>query len=228
MLLTSALTTTGDRNEQSDRRKQKKKEEEGGKHRKVILTPFSVRKDKQMNKETWKDIPGYAGLYQVSDLGRVRSLGRECNSKNGSKQWKKGRVLTQEVSVHGYCRIRLYDAEGKSKHFGVHRLVLYAFKGIKELDVNHLNEIKTDNRLSNLEYCTRKYNCNYGSRNKKISRKNAGLHSRPVLQVKDGQIVNKFKSRTEAEKQTGIDARHIGTVCSGNRKSAGGYEWRNA
>lgn len=181
-----------------------------------------------MNKETWKDIPGYAGLYQVSDLGRVRSLGRECNSKNGSKQWKKGRVLTQEVSVHGYCRIRLYDAEGKSKHFGVHRLVLYAFEGIKELEVNHLNEIKTDNRLSNLEYCTSKYNCNYGSRNKKISRKNAGLHSRPVLQLKDGEIVNRFESRIEAEKYTGISAAHIGSACGGNRQTVGGYEWRNA
>lgn len=181
-----------------------------------------------MNKETWKDVLGYAGLYQVSDLGRVRSLGRECNSKNGSKQRKKERILTQEITVHGYCRVRLFDAEGNAKHFAVHRLVINAFVGVLDCDVNHINEIKTDNRLVNLEYCTRKYNCNYGTRNKRISEKNDGINSRAVLQIKDGIIVNRFNSRIEAEKQTGVDASHIGLVCAGKRKSAGGYEWRNA
>lgn len=181
-----------------------------------------------MNKETWKDIPGYVGLYQVSNLGRVRSLGRECNSKNGSRQWKRGRILTQEVTVHGYCRIRLYNEKGVAKHHAVHRIVLLAFNGASDLEVNHLNEIKTDNRLVNLEYCTSKQNCNYGSRNNKISRKNAGINSRPVLQVENGKVINRYKSRIEAEKQTGISAAHIGSVCSGRVKRAGGYEWRNA
>lgn len=181
-----------------------------------------------MNKETWKDIPGYVGLYQISDLGRIRSLGRECNAKNGSRQRKRSRILTQEVSIHGYCRVRLYNIEGVSRHHAVHRLVLSAFKGVSDLEVNHINEIKTDNRLSNLEYCTSSYNCNYGSRNKKISKKNAGLHSKPVVQIKDGETIKKFNSRIDAEKQTGIDARHISAVCIGKRKTAGGYEWRDA
>lgn len=181
-----------------------------------------------MNNETWKDVLGYAGLYQVSDFGRIRSLGRECNSKNGSKQRKKERILTQEITVHGYCRVRLFDAEGNAKHFAVHRLVINAFVGVLDCDVNHINEIKTDNRLVNLEYCTRKYNCNYGTRNKRISEKNDGINSRAVLQIKDGIIVNRFNSRIEAEKRTGVDASHIGLVCAGKRKSAGGYEWRNA
>lgn len=181
-----------------------------------------------MNKETWKDVIGYVGLYQVSDLGRIRSLGRECNSKNGSKQRKRERILTQEVTIHGYCRVRLFDAEGNAKHYAVHRLVMNAFVGVLDEDVNHINEIKTDNRLKNLEYCTRKYNCNHGTRNSRISEKNAGINSLAVLQIKDGIIVNRFNSRAEAETKTGIDASHIGMVCSGKRKSAGGYEWRNA
>ncbi len=127
-----------------------------------------------MNKETWKDIQGYEGLYQVSDLGRIRSLGRIANAKNGSKQTKKSRILMQEITIHGYCRVRLFDYEGKSKHYAVHRLVLSAFSGEAELPVNHINEIKTDNRLVNLEYCSTKENCNHGTRNKRISEANKG------------------------------------------------------
>lgn len=181
-----------------------------------------------MNKETWKDVTGYAGLYQVSDLGRIRSLSRECKAKNGSKQRKRARILKQEITIHGYCRVRLFNADGIAKHYAVHRLVMNAFVGILDEDINHKNEIKTDNRLINLEYCNHKYNCNYGTRNKRISEKNTGANSLEVLQLKDGTIVNRFKSRSEAEKITGIDAGHIGKVCSGKRKRAGGYEWRNA
>lgn len=182
-----------------------------------------------MNKETWKDVIGYVGLYQVSDLGRIRSLGRECNSKNGSRQRKRERILTQEVTIHGYCRVRLFDADGNAKHYAVHRLVMNAFVGILDEDINHINEIKTDNRLVNLEYCTRKYNCNHGTRNSRISEKAKGKHIRPVIQMdKDGNAIKEYSSRTVAEQKTGIDARHIGSVCSGRRTSAGGYKWRNA
>ena len=179
--------------------------------------------------ETWKDVIGYAGLYQVSDLGRIRSLGRECNSKNGSKQRKGERILIQEVTIHGYCRVRLFDAEGNAKHWAVHRLVMNAFVGILDEDINHINEIKTDNRLVNLEYCTRKYNCNFGTRNARISEIVTGTHTRGVIQMDmQGKHIKTYPSRVSAEEETGIDARHIGSVCSGKRKSAGGYKWRNA
>ena len=182
-----------------------------------------------MNKETWKDVIGYAGLYQVSNLGRIRSLGRECDSKNGSKQKKKARILKQEITVHGYCRVRLFDADGNAKHYAVHRLVLSAFVGILDEDINHINEIKTDTRLENLEYCTHKYNCNHGTRNSKISNSRKGKHVRPVVQLdKNGNTVRTFPSRIVAEHETGIDAGHIGSVCIGKRATAGGYKWRDA
>ena len=127
-----------------------------------------------MNNETWKDIQGYEGLYQVSNLGRIRSLDRIVNAKNGSKQTKKSRILVQEITIHGYCRVRLFDCDGKAKHYAVHRLVLSAFNGDSDLPVNHINEIKTDNRLVNLEYCTAKENCNHGTRNKRISEAREG------------------------------------------------------
>jgi len=188
---------------------------------------LGIERKTKLNRETWKDVAGYAGLYQVSDLGRVRSLGRECNSKNDSRQKKAPRILTQEVTIHGYCRVRLYDAEGRPKHFAVHRLVIEAFNGISDDEINHINEIKTDNRLANLEYCTHKYNCNFGTRNKRIGEKQAGNNSHAVIQIKDGKIINRFNSRMEAEAKTGISAVNIGRACAGTRKSAGGSEWRN-
>ena len=127
-----------------------------------------------MNNETWKDIQGYEGLYQVSDLGRIRSLDRVVNAKNGSKQTKKSRILVQEITIHGYCRVRIFNCDGKAKHYAVHRLVLSAFNGASDLPVNHINEIKTDNRLVNLEYCTAKENCNHGTRNERISKAREG------------------------------------------------------
>ena len=182
-----------------------------------------------MNKETWKDVIGYAGLYQVSDLGRIRSLGRECNSKNGSKQRKKERILIQEVTIHGYCRVRLFDAEGRAKHYAVHRLVMNAFVGVIDEEINHINEIKTDNRLCNLEYCTHAYNCNHGTRNVRIAENNKWNHVRPVMQIdRNNNVIATYPSRVIAEMETGIDARHIGSVCSGARKTAGGYKWRDA
>ena len=181
-----------------------------------------------MNNETWKDVIGYAGLYQVSDLGRVRSLGRECKAKNGSKQRKKERILTQEITIHGYCRVRLFDKDGNAKHYAVHRLVMAAFVGILDEDVNHINEIKTDNRLVNLEYCTKQFNCNHGTRNARISENAKRKHNCSVVQLdKNGNIIQKYPSRTVAEQKTGVDASHIGKVCKGTRATAGGYKWRN-
>lgn len=182
-----------------------------------------------MNNETWKDVIGYAGLYQVSDLGRIRSLGRECKQCYGSKQRKRARILVQEITMHGYCRVRLFDANGKAKHYMVHRLVMGAFLGESDEQINHINEIKTDNRLVNLEYCSSKYNCNYGTRNLRLSQNRKGKGTRSVIQLDDkGNVIKEYPSRIVAERETGIDARHIGSVCSGRRKSAGGYKWRNA
>lgn len=182
--------------------------------------------------ETWKDIRGYEGLYQVSNLGRIRSLGRVCNSKNNSTSKKRERILTQEITVFGYCRVRLFDLEGKSKHYATHRIVAQEFIGnVDGYEINHKNEIKTDNRVENLEIVTSKQNCNYGTRNKRLSEKNTAnkaLWCKGVVQKdKDGNVVAEYESRLEAERKTGINNRHISQCCNGSRKTVKGYIWEN-
>lgn len=174
--------------------------------------------------ETWKAIPGYEGLYEASDLGRIRSLGRECNSKNNSRQRKRVRILVQEVTIHGYCRVRLFDTNGSAQHHAVHRLIMSTFIGASDLQINHINEIKTDNRLVNLEYCTPKQNCNHGTRNEKIG----GYKNRiPVDMIaSDGETIKAFDSITDAAKATGLSRFSIKLCCNGKLKTAGGYSWR--
>lgn len=117
--------------------------------------------------EVWKDIEGYEGKYQVSSLGRVRRLAYTFKRRN--KWGVCDNVISSGMmslrNVKGYLSVKLRD-ETKRKHYQVHRLVAAAFipnpDGLPE--VNHKNEDKTDNRVENLEWCTRKYNTNYGTR----------------------------------------------------------------
>ena len=106
----------------------------------------------ELKNEKWRDIDGYDGMYQVSDLGRVRS--------NKSGEWK---VLSGSKDSWGYCIIGL-SLNCKRKNYKVHRLVASAFienDDDTKNEINHINEIKTDNRASNLEWCNRQYNATY-------------------------------------------------------------------
>ena len=96
----------------------------------------------QTYEEIWKDVPGHEGLYQVSNLGRVKSL-----------RFGKERILKPTPDKDGYYQVDLWKG-GEGKTNKIHRLVMLAFFGESDLEVNHINGIKTDNRLENLEYCT--------------------------------------------------------------------------
>jgi hypothetical protein len=107
-------------------------------------------------KEIWKDIPSYIGLYQASNLGRIRSI--DClitfRKKNGVfNRFRKGRILKHCNNRYGYPMVVLTKPDHRMCH-SVHRLVMLAFIGHSDLTVNHKNGIKTDNRLDNLEYLT--------------------------------------------------------------------------
>lgn len=161
--------------------------------------------------EIWKDIEGYEGLYQVSNTGKVRSLNYN----------RTGRV--QELRLvrdkDGYFMVHLCK-NGEGKHHLVHRLVAQAF--IPNPDnlpvINHKDEVKTNNRVENLEWCTIKYNNEY-----------SGVYwsRRPVFQyTKEGVFVAEYESSNEASRQTGVNQGNISNCCFGIRKSAGGFIWR--
>lgn len=167
--------------------------------------------------EIWKDIKGYEGYYQVSSYGRVRSL--ERTSTTG--QHLRDTIMKNCNDRGGYAFVGLWK-DGKKRNFKIHRLVLENFKPIEEmekLDCNHVDEDKTNNRLENLEWMTRKENLNYGSHNKRISE----AHSKPILCVELNRV---FDSITSASKTFNYDRGNIWRVLDRPDRTACGYHWK--
>jgi hypothetical protein len=118
--------------------------------------------------EIWKDIPGYEGMYQVSNLGNVKSLSRVLRNKYNTFVSKE-KLLTPKIASTKYYFVKL--CKNGEKSFAVHRLVMMAFSGVSDLDVNHKDLNKLNNNLENLEYCTRKENVyHYEQHQKRISK----------------------------------------------------------
>lgn len=123
--------------------------------------------------ETWKDITGFEGLYQVSDMGHFRSLDCIRPMKNGVIRQYYGRDLSTKECKDGYLYVDLTDKDGKRKSYKAHRIVAEHFvrNPLNLPVVNHRNENKHDNRSSNLEWCSVKYNLNYGTTQRRRAEK---------------------------------------------------------
>lgn len=158
--------------------------------------------------EIWKDIKGYEGLYQVSNLGRVKSF-----------KFNKERLLKLRFTGRYYQAILTKNS--KQKSYLIHRLVAtYFIPNPENLpQVNHKDEDKANNSVDNLEWCNAKYNIHYGTG---LQRRIA-TQCKPVLCVETGM---NYPSAVEAGKQIGICHRHIGACCKGKRKTTGGYHWK--
>ena len=177
-------------------------------------------------REEWKDIKGFEGYYQVSNLGRVRSLDREIyHSYNKTISHYKGSIMKLSKRRKGYLGLVLMKGN-KQKSFLVHRLVAEAFiPNPNNYDqVNHIDENKTNNQVDNLEWCNCKYNVNYGSciERMKATRTNNTHNQRPVKCVETGEI---FKNSRDAERKTGYKSRSIRAVCNGEYKTLHGLHW---
>lgn len=167
--------------------------------------------------EIWKDVDGYFGKYQVSNLGNVRRVGK--------------RILKPQLRRNGYLSVWLYDGHNHARQISVHRLVAQAFipnpQGFKE--VNHLDECKHNNRVDNLAWCTHQENSVYGDRSKRIGLANTnGKRSRAIAQYTlDDELVHIYPSLQEAGR-CGFGAANICRCANGhpNYSHAYGYKWR--
>ena len=188
-----------------------------------------------MEEEIWKPIKDYEGLYEVSNLGRVKSL----NYRGTGKE----RIL-KNIECKGYLTVCL-TKNGKQKVLKVHRLVAEVFIPNPEGKpcIDHINTIKTDNRVENLRWVTHKENNNNPLTKKKYSenhREQTGENSpnygktgesnpksKPVIQIdpNTNEIVNTYPGVREAERQTGFDQSAISRCCRGEQKIHKGYKW---
>lgn len=161
--------------------------------------------------EEWKDIKGYESLYQVSNLGRIKSL--------NYNHTKKEKIMSLENNKSGYLRVALHLRK-KQRHYLVHRLVAEAFipNPNNYACINHKDENKQNNNIDNLEWCTHKYNNCYGSKLLKSKK--------PINQYdKNGNFLKSWSCSKEASNYLKIDSSTITKCCRGKKKTCGGYCW---
>lgn len=195
-------------------------------------------------KEVWKDIEDYEGLYQVSNLGRVKVLTHK--SWNGYKYWMKpGKILKQTLQTNKkYLFVTLSDGHNHSRKFRTHRLVAKAFvpnpKGLNQ--VNHLDEDSLNNKANNLEWVSAKQNINYGHHKEKQlkawhskpenaikARKNGQKASKSVIQLTlGGRFIKKWSSMSEAARSGNFKVVGISDCCKGKTNHHAGYKWKYA
>lgn len=180
--------------------------------------------------EEWRDIEGYEGIYQISNEGRVKSL-----------KYNKAKILKYGINRDGYLSVELCKC-GKRKKCYIHRLVATAFIENKQggSEINHKDENKENNYVhinedgsvnlekSNIEWCDREYNNNYGTHNQKVSE---ALSIQVDMLTKEGELIGQFTSSIEAEKwlkKNGFPKASRSAIihcCNGSRKTAYGFKW---
>lgn len=172
--------------------------------------------------EQWRQVVGYEGLYEVSDMGNVRSIVRTVIRFDGVVWQLQGVSRIQFIDTHGYPSVML-SKNGIRKTYRVHRIVMDAFIPYgKKREVNHIDGNKTNNRVGNLEWVT-------SSENKIHASKIGLMKSKPVIAYdhKTGIAVREYQSMQEVE----IDGYSKGNVCeccNGRRQRHGGLAWRYA
>lgn len=157
-------------------------------------------------KEIWKPVRKFESKYEVSNLGRVKSIGTYNTCKRG--------ILEPMIDTSGYAHVRMYDS-GMTEDVGVHRLVAETF--IPNPDnlgyVNHKDENPLNNQVDNLEWCSNSYNIAYST------------GKRVIQYDKSGLVIKIFNCIADASRELGIPTTNISKCCKGKRKSAGKFIW---
>lgn len=174
-----------------------------------------------MVEEIWKPIEGYEGLYEVSNLGRVKSFAIPA--------MKQGKILKPNKKSNGYMRIILCK-NGVHKFVYIHRLVAEAFVPNPENKpcVNHIDNERANNHADNLEWCTQKENVRHAAKQGRLCKENgikAGIKTRKAVVATNGVHTIHFKSMRDAER-SGFNMRSVWRCCNRKRKTHMGYSWR--
>jgi hypothetical protein len=176
--------------------------------------------------EIWKDIKGYEGYYQISNLGRVKSLDRYVNAAYG-KRFVKGSIRKSHVCVGLGYETLILSKERVNKEVYIHRLVAEAFVPNPHHYklVNHKDENKTNNNFENLEWCTETYNMAYSNVFEKARKKNCI----PVRQYSlEGEFIKEYESSYDAGAAIGVMPYCISYCCMGKIGSVKGFLWNYA
>ena len=179
-------------------------------------------------KEIWKPVVGYEGFYEVSNIGKVRSLARIVECNDGRKRKIKDRILKGSSYSGGYSGVTLHK-DGCTKSVNIHRIVAEAFvpNPLEKEEVNHKDENPSNNHASNLEWVTHKENINYGTRTERARETTTKLQGKAVQQFsKDGKLVAEYESLSAAGNATGTHVPNILKCAKGIYKTAGGYIWK--
>ncbi len=195
-----------------------------------------------MQEEIWKDIIGYEGLYQISNLGRVKSLPKKLKCRNGFFRIKTEKIIPNRINNKGYFTITLWN-NYKCKTFLTHRLIAIHF--IPNIEnkpcIDHIDTDRLNNSIDNLRWCTHKENMNNpislinNSTSKKAcssrtnkTKKERGRKTAPKDVCRydlHGKYIDTFYSATDAENKIGISQSDISACCLKKKPSAGGYLW---
>ena len=174
--------------------------------------------------EEWRDVVGYEGLYQVSNIGLVKSM----QTWRGTRE----RILKEKRADNGYCLVEIYKSKERKTHL-IHRIVAEAFipNPDNKPEIDHIDGTRDNNKIDNLRWCTRKENHNFPIYRKRRSNVMIGRtgksngKSRAVVCI-DTSVV--YFGTREAQRMTGVNQGSISAVCRGKLKTAGGFRWQYA